>query len=436
MIQVGRSREACLLLKFDRAWTFLKREVFIRRLPHGLLGVRYLWPFCNDRRVRLHRNIWWQSGSRWPRLLWLIAQVWLWLRWITWSAIPACRRTVLRLGPIVEAREGISCHVQRLRVLKLALLWAIPPFECYLFRLYRNTDKALDYVYMAETQGYHAWRNNALGCSKASMALIQDKERLTEKLTHLGIPVVRNHAVIAKLSDPTSLANSIETYGRLFCKTKSGNRGLGAFTVWKTSTGMAGRTFTGKPLPDTIAVENAWKTLLKMDTALIQPCLENHSDLDPLAWNEDVITVRFISEWQKAAASVSLKCLCATLEVPAGLNTKGNNFYAILQIDPHTGTLSDPIKPVTPEQTCLDALARIETAVHGINPLPDWKQLSDYSFLAHKAFPDVRAIAWDWVISPSGPVLLEGNTGWGCATPQLWQGGFLMNENSPTVNFF
>jgi hypothetical protein len=40
-------------------------------------------------------------------------------------------------------------------------------------------------------------------------------------------------------------------------------------------------------------------------------------------------------------------------------------------------------------------------------------------------FPDVWAIAWDWVITPSGPVLLEGNSGWGTATPQMIQGGFL-----------
>jgi hypothetical protein len=44
---------------------------------------------------------------------------------------------------------------------------------------------------------------------------------------------------------------------------------------------------------------------------------------------------------------------------------------------------------------------------------------------AHAVFPDVWAIAWDWVLTPEGPVLLEGNSGWGTTLPQRLEGGLL-----------
>jgi len=57
--------------------------------------------------------------------------------------------------------------------------------------------------------------------------------------------------------------------------------------------------------------------------------------------------------------------------------------------------------------------------------LPHWPALVWASHQAQTEFPDLWAIAWDWVITPSGPVLLEGNTGWGTTTSQIIQGGFL-----------
>lgn len=57
--------------------------------------------------------------------------------------------------------------------------------------------------------------------------------------------------------------------------------------------------------------------------------------------------------------------------------------------------------------------------------VPNWAALVTASERAHAAFPNVWAIAWDWVITPTGAVLLEGNSGWGTAMPQLLTGGLL-----------
>ena len=93
-----------------------RREFWQRRRPHGLLGWRYDWP-GGDQRIRQHRQLWWRNGARWPRLLWLLLQVWLWLRWVGWSAWPATWKTLRRLGPELAARDGLPLWRQTWRVL-------------------------------------------------------------------------------------------------------------------------------------------------------------------------------------------------------------------------------------------------------------------------------------------------------------------------------
>ena len=54
-----------------------------------------------------------------------------------------------------------------------------------------------------------------------------------------------------------------------------------------------------------------------------------------------------------------------------------------------------------------------------------WEEIRESALAAHERFRDVYAIAWDYVITPDGPFLLEGNTGWGTRTVQLFHGGLL-----------
>lgn len=407
-----------------RQWQWV-RHLLARRLPHGLLGPGYLWP-GGDERVRLHRRLWWDSGRRWPRPAWLFVEAWLWLRWQAWHALPACWRGLRRLGPAVEAEEGIPRRTQGWRLLRLALLWCIPPSDGYRFRLYRDPRQALDFIYDTETHSYHAWRSQGLGLSPASRHLLQDKAHFAAMLNDQGISVVPALARGVRTSnDMAPLLEGLRGAGRVFCKENSGNQGRGAFTAWTTAAGLEGRAFTGQPLVDTQAVSTAWRELLKCDDALVQPCLENHPALAPLAYNEDAITVRFISQWQEEGpgrAPERLSCLHAVLEVPAGRGAAGHIYYAILPIRAETGELGGPIRPMALEPAMREAIAKVSLRAASIPALPGWGSLAEGSFRAHRLFPDVRAIAWDWVLTPAGPVLLEGNVGWGLAVPQVFRG--------------
>ncbi len=415
-----------------RLWHYLQREVLRRHLPHGLLGPAYFWPGQNEL-VLQHRRIWWHSGTRWPRIIWCGVELFLWLRWIFRHAIPNCQKVTGRLAPVVEAEEDIPRKTQFRRILKLALLWSIPPSESYQYRLYREPHKALDYVFLTETQAYHSWRNEALGYTPASSCCLQSKDRLANRLSNEGIPVVKTIAKVAMNDKQTrSLNNFIDENGRVFCKMNSGNQGRGAFAAWRAESGLKGHCFSGEHLVDTAAVEQAWKNLLQLDTVLVQPCLQNHPTLAPLAWNDEIITIRYISQWQKSAvasAASHLSCLCATLEVPAGVNEKNRTCYAILQINPTTGLIESAIKEIWGDNRIRERVSHIESLTKQIGRLSGWEQVVAHSHKAHSCFPEIKSIAWDWAMSDEGPLLLEGNVGWGCSAPQIFMGGLLAKQH-------
>ncbi len=412
--------------KLKRLFRAVRRELIQRRLPHGLVSPAYLWPSA-DERVQIHRALWWKHGDRWPRPLWLAAECWLWLRWVFWHAVPACRRSLRRMAPVVEQEEGISRRIQGLRILKLALFWCIPPWESYRYRLYREPDAALDYAYDAETFAYHVWRSEPLGLKADSLRRLQDKLRLADELAGYGMPVVPTLAVVKEYREISRLEELVKEHASVFCKANSGNQGRGAFFAWNIPDGIKGQSFGGASLSDVAAVDAAWRRLLAQDSALIQPYLENHPDLAPLAYNREAITVRFISQWDvgPCEGAAACRCLNATLEVPAGRTDNGKTFYAILPIHPETGVFLPHEFSLIAEQAVRDAVLNIQAATQALGHLPDWSRLAELSYRAHTGFPDICAIAWDWVPTPSGPVLLEGNFSWGTAAVQARLGGLI-----------
>ncbi|HET8704894.1 MAG TPA: sugar-transfer associated ATP-grasp domain-containing protein, partial [Pseudomonadales bacterium] len=57
--------------------------------------------------------------------------------------------------------------------------------------------------------------------------------------------------------------------------------------------------------------------------------------------------------------------------------------------------------------------------------VPEWAQLAALAQRAHTLVQDIRVVAWDFVVTPTGPVLLEGNSGWGLTVPQILNGPLL-----------
>ncbi|GAB6039789.1 sugar-transfer associated ATP-grasp domain-containing protein [Endothiovibrio diazotrophicus] len=407
-------------------WSRRIRALLRTPLPHGVVSWRYLWPGA-DERVRLHRRLWWEARPHWPRAVWLAVELWLWLRWVGFSGWRAVWRVWRARSGETEARGGLSRARQLARLVALSLGHGIPPGEVYRYRLLLDPARAWDYVFVPEVAAYHRWRNRGLGGGREAVALLADKPRLDEVLAALGVPTVPTLACVPRGGD-AAFSSWLAKGGRLFCKTRSGNRGIGAFTVWRQGEELRGRGFDGQPLSDPAAVELAWRALRGQDDALVQPCLENHPALAPLAVGGDAITLRYISH----RLGERVKCLCATLELPAGWDPRrGRPRYLILPVAPDGGGIL-PLPGGFPlDRAGEERYTAVMEQLAPETPVPHWPELVEACHRAHGRFPQLWAIAWDWVVTPQGPRLLEGNSGWEVATPQMLRGGFLHAEADP-----
>jgi hypothetical protein len=417
------------LAKINRRGLKLLNIMFFAEIPMGLMSWRYLLP-SQDNRLKLHRHFWWHSAWRLAGPLGILLQAWLYSRWLLGSGWYRCFQVTKRLAPEITQREGITFKSQLIITLKLCLGYCIHPRDVYRFELYKHPEQALDYIYDRETQSFHTWQSLALGTSpQKSLEVIQDKIALENQLRELNIPVVNTvQFVTAKKKTPLlSLMHRIHQ-DKLFCKTRSGNQGLGAFAAWKTEAGLVGRTFQGHDLENTAAVEKAWQALLQRDEALVQPLLTNHPILAPMAFGDEVITVRYISQVQTGIIHV----LSATIEVPAERNVTTQLIqYIILPIDPDTGIIQNLPEHRVQSEQIVRLYNHVKASGPQHSPLPYWQNLVKHTHAGHQQFLDIATLAWDWVITPIGPVLLEGNSGWGTATPQLLRGGFLANLTNP-----
>lgn len=55
--------------------------------------------------------------------------------------------------------------------------------------------------------------------------------------------------------------------------------------------------------------------------------------------------------------------------------------------------------------------------------LPFWEETKKLVTKAHEQLKDIKSIGWDIAITPSGPVLLEGNDNWEICGSQNMEGG-------------
>lgn len=55
--------------------------------------------------------------------------------------------------------------------------------------------------------------------------------------------------------------------------------------------------------------------------------------------------------------------------------------------------------------------------------IPCFEDVVSLAIRAHETMSSIRSIGWDIAITPSGPVVIEGNQGWSCVEHQIFRGG-------------
>lgn len=390
-----------LIKALSRLW----REDIARSRPSVPVSWRYGLPKLPPEHA-LHRRLWWQSRYKLPGFFWLPLEALRWCNWQLFHVDAKVRRAVLANGQRIQVLTGISEIEQQQAIRHWAKAWCIDPFLAYEWGLYRPDADALAKVYPAQNAAFHVLMNRQTGASRADHRLLADKRALTETLTRFGLPMPEIDT--CSRGDWRDLEMALLRHPALFSKQRSGSRGEGAFAVWRTDTGLAGQSHERGDLIDSAAVQKAWKTLADTGDILIQPLLRNHPALAPAVSSAAVITLRLVTRQVDQRAVPFWTCL----QVPEPpLKVYEDSGVWPFPVNPLTGTVSQTDTGTWPEQW----LTRYEQVwqIVSAQTLPFWPQILADSLKAHQVMPRLWAIAWDWVITPEGPVLLEGNSGWG-----------------------
>lgn len=392
----------------------LKRYLFAHQCPHGLVSWRYLLPNAPSQ-VRYHRHLWWYQVKPIPTIFWLILEAVLWLRWLGWGSWRASFNWLSIRGESYQKETGISRIRQYYLLQKLALSWAIHPRQSYQFGLLAQPEQTLDYIFNQETAAYHTSRNQQRGTRLQHLSYLQNKDELARLFSGTPIHMVETIKVVAR-QQHTSLWDTLPTPSSYFIKSRRGNQGRGAFKIWQQNQQWQGQTLQGKPLHDQVQISSAWRQLLAEDDVLLQPLLVNHPTLSDLTEIDDVLTFRIISGWQQKKLVFYHQLLEIPYRGPSGIG------YVFLTV-----TESGELHPVAqlayiPQQQQLN-----KKITQSLPVLPYYQEIAAQTRQAQQYFPTLHAIAWDWVITPDGPVLLEGNVGWGTALPQQLHGPLLAN---------
>jgi hypothetical protein len=401
------------------AW--LHNRYWQQHLPDGMVSWRFLCS-AGDPLIRQHRRMAFAArGRRVPPALWRPLQWLLWGRWLLWHAWRDSWRIVRYRGAEVVAGEGIGRVRQFLAVLNLALAHTVPPWQAYDYRLYRPERRRLlwTYVFDHEANSYHAWNCDSRADWLAGSALLGDKLECERQLSGLGLPVVKTLALVPR-GGGADFRSLLAAGQRLFCKPRRGARGEHAFML--DAGGAAGalrmRELAGTWIaPDAVATCVAAR--LDVGDFLLQPCLQNHGQIADLTELDFAITVRLITVRQDGKISLLAAMASIPVESPAGEVTL--RFLGVALDDGGLSALPDDAVDgdERPAQEVLHARL-------GQRSLPDWPAACRIAAAAHERLcPSLRGIAWDFVFTPDGPILLEGNGGWSLSVPQLINGGFL-----------
>jgi hypothetical protein len=398
----------------------IRRHLINPRQPLGIVNPRYVAPHLSDE-LRVHRSFLVGTNPAMPRPIAWAVFVWQWLRWSAFYGWRNAERVVRANGEAIREKSGIGLISQRASVLYLALVHNIPPLDYYRFRFFNTLERQRiwSYVFDNEAAAFHRWRSGTTDTDEATK-LLSDKQAFAEALTGIEIRVAETIRLLPAGSDWRSLP---DTAGELqFCKPRVGSSARGVFRYSRTGDQLDAWQLNGQEIEPDRVLEYI-DARLGVEECIVQPLYENHPDLDNLAARPEAITLRLITEMH----GESVVPYCAYLEVPVVGDSSAP--YVPLTVDVGTGAITAIVFDYwrKPGQMLAESLRTLELAADGVI-VPSWQELIDSANAAHRTAASVFAIAWDFVVTAQGPVLLEGNTTWSMIVPQQICGPLLASE--------
>ncbi len=337
------------------------------------------------------------------------------------------------LEQIVSAqRQGAAPFAMVKDIIRLRKVpGRLTPDEYFLYKLYdheRYSSKDQE-AFISERL---SWPLIHLCCDMTWSALTEDKWLASKFLAGFDIPIPETLAVIdmtcrsfgdtPTLKSPAALKEFLQHSGDfpIFAKPNAGLGSFGAFIITGTEGDMV---FLDQEEP--VSYAEFFEKVIGDATYILQKCITNHEVLAALT--PYVATVRTLNFMQKD----SMFTPCAVIKIPSPVNI-ADNFWRegnyLAAIDLETGRLQRVVRGKG--KAYLEELTtHSETGIELLGlTLPHWEELKQLNMVCAKLFAPLCYNSTDIALTPSGPVVVEINTGGSFQLPQSATGKGLLTE--------
>lgn len=232
------------------------------------------------------------------------------------------------------------------------------------------------------------------------------------------------------LCSPSHVEDLVTSEGirSLVFKPVRGSQGVGVFVVPRIEHADRGllwylKNGTTCTTPELLAMMEAYGGRNSRGF-LLQEYLNQHADIEQLA-PFTINTVRIVTLLHAGKTIILLACIRLGRDRGMVDNYSQGGYCAY--VDPETGVIGPAKRKATPG-------AELEThhadsgVVFAGRVVPLWNEALRLCVRAASAAPGLRTIGWDLVITPAGPMIIEGNRGWELTMWQAVGGGLLTQE--------
>lgn len=254
--------------------------------------------------------------------------------------------------------------------------------------------------------------------------MLNNKVTCTEVLKHVTrvpeVLFIKNKGRLWSLAEPSRMATGhtalrlIQQEGSVFLKPIGMGKGRGVHRIdYLGASGGVAYLLDGRDAPEGQILD----VFEKEDGWFLSPSIEQHPALRTI-FPDATNTARVISMRDPTTGEVEIFFAVLRLgtseTIPVDNGSRGG---LVANIDLATGTLSEArsLWSMQSYATHPDSGAQIEGTC-----LPLWEEVREEVIRLALTFPYLQFVAWDILVTPDGPCVIEANTSSGVNILQLW----------------
>ena len=260
----------------------------------------------------------------------------------------------------------------------------------------------LDFIYPQEQAFWHEVHDSKTGGQ--GRILLSDKAQTAAVLKAAAIGSVETLKLVPY---KTVLNESDILLGRdLFIKPNSANAMRGCLKLQYDSQNerylMTGYDLARKAVTinDKLEILELVNSILIEKEVLLQPVLRNHTGMSQFLGQRDITTIRLITAQHHSKISL----VNAVIEMP----NDDNRAWHSMSINVTSGAV---------DNSASNRLLHGKDHLIGVG-VPCWAEIMSTVVKAHELVGPITTVCWDVCVTESGPVVIEGNSDWGVASPQ------------------